>query len=81
MGKKKKGTSSKVRGNPPVDLSQFSRELSRLVDTPAPRWPMMVPRVEVVGDEEDDALAFDVELAKHLVNRLTEAIARAEERK
>jgi hypothetical protein len=82
MGKKKKQKTSERRGNPPGELSPFWRMVSEGPPPGSllPRWPTMMSYREV-EEEEEYALAVDIEAAKHLVNRLTEAIARAEERR
>jgi hypothetical protein len=74
MSKKKKQKTNERRGHPPSAFEAWVEGVSR-----TPRWPMMSYRE--VEEEEDYALAVDIEAAKHLVNRLTEAIARAEERR
>jgi hypothetical protein len=84
MSKKKKQKSGERRGNPPGELSPSWHMLrsgppsERLL----PHWPRMGFQFAIEDEvEEEHALAVDIEEAKHLVNRLTEAIARAEERR
>jgi hypothetical protein len=86
MSKKKKQKSNERRGNPPSAFEAWVEGVSRaprveLGRSYEPRWPMMGLQLEIEDQEEDYALAVDIEAAKHLVNRLTEAIARAEERR